>query len=74
MKTDRRDFLRQMTVLTAAAAMPGVVNAASAASMEAPHKVKPGKKVRLACVGIGNRGNEVFKEFEKTGLCDFVAF
>lgn len=74
MKTDRRDFLKQMTVLTAAAAMPGVISTASAATKVMPRKVKPGKKVRLACVGIGNRGNEVFKEFERTDLCDFVAF
>ena len=74
MKTDRRDFLKQMTVLTAAAAMPAMAATASAASKVSPHKVKPGKKVRLACIGIGNRGNEVFKKFEETGLCDFVAF
>ena len=74
MKTDRRDFLKQMTVLTAAAAMPGVAAAAAPASKVTPRKVAPGKKVRLACVGIGNRGNEVFKQFEATGLCDFVAF
>ena len=55
MKTDRRDFLKQMTVLTAAAAMPGVAAAAAPASKVTPRKVAPGKKVRLACVGIGNR-------------------
>lgn len=73
MKTDRRDFLKQMTVLTAAAAVPGVMTTASAAAKTAPRKVKPGKKVRLACVGIGFRGGDIIKDFEKTGLCDIVA-
>ena len=57
--------------MTAAAAIPAVANAASAAP--APRKVKPGKKVRLACVGIGFRGGAIIKKFEETGLCDIVA-
>jgi predicted dehydrogenase len=67
----RRQFLKQVSVLTAAAAIPAVASASSAAP--APRKVKPGKKVRLACVGIGFRGGEIIKKFEKTGLCDIVA-
>lgn len=67
----RRQFLKQVSVLTAAAAIPAVANAASAAP--APRKVKPGKKVRLACVGIGFRGGAIIKKFEETGLCDIVA-
>ena len=58
-------------MLTAAAAIPSVANAAG--STPAPRKVKPGKKVRLACIGIGFRGGEIIKKFEKTGLCDIVA-
>ena len=57
--------------MTAAAAIPAVANATSAAP--APRKVKPGKKVRLACVGIGFRGGAIIKKFEETGLCDIVA-
>ena len=63
--------MKQVSVLTAAAAIPAVANAASAAP--APRKVKPGKKVRLACVGIGFRGGAIIKKFEETGLCDIVA-
>ena len=67
----RRQFLKQVSVLTAAAAIPAVANAAG--STPAPRKVKPGKKVRLACVGIGFRGGAIIKKFEETGLCDIVA-
>ena len=74
MKTGRRDFLRQMAVLTAATAIPSAVSYANVPSKVNPRKSKPGAKVKLAAVGIGNRGNEVFKKFEKTGLCEFVAF
>lgn len=31
-------------------------------------------KVNLACIGIGNRGGEIIREFHKTGLANFVAF
>jgi hypothetical protein len=34
---------------------------------------KPGAKVRLACIGIGNRGAEVVRELHKTGLAEIVA-
>lgn len=75
MKTGRREFLKQVSVLTAAAAVPALTSCASAdAKPVKPHWVKPGNKVRLAAIGIGNRGKEVFKKFEATGLCDFVAF
>ena len=75
MKTGRREFLKQVSVLTAAAAVPALTSCASAdAKPVKPHWVNPGNKVRLAAVGIGNRGREVFKKFEETGLCDFVAF
>ena len=75
MKTDRRDFLKQVTVLTAAAAVPGVMTTAHAKKpgKVVPRKVKAGEKVRLACVGIGFRGGEIIKEFEKTQLCEIVA-
>ena len=63
--------MKQVSVLTAAAAIPAVANATGAAP--APRKVKPGKKVRLACVGIGFRGGAIIKKFEETGLCDIVA-
>ncbi len=33
----------------------------------------PGDKVRLACVGIGNRGADVVRDLHKTGLAEIVA-
>ena len=63
--------MKQVSVLTAAAAIPAV--ACTAGATHAPRKVKPGKKVRLACVGIGFRGGAIIKKFEETGLCDIVA-
>ena len=74
MSSNRRQFLKQMSMITAAAAIPAVASAATAASAKVtPRKVKPGKKVRLACVGIGFRGGAIIKKFEETGLCDIVA-
>jgi hypothetical protein len=32
----------------------------------------PGEKVRLACIGIGNRGGDVIREFNNTGLANVV--
>lgn len=74
MKSTRRQFLKQMSVLTAAAAMPEVISAADLpARRHRPHVVKPGTKVNLACVGIGARGCQIIKDFAKTGLCNIVA-
>lgn len=74
MKTNRRDFLKQMTVLTAAAAIPGTVaTSCKGPKKVTPRKVDPAKKVRLACIGIGNRGGDVINDMYKTGLCDVVA-
>lgn len=33
----------------------------------------PNERVNLACVGIGNRANEIIKELYKTGQCNIVA-
>ena len=75
MKSNRRDFLKQMTVITAAAAMPtlAATSCSTGKKKVTPRKVKPGEKVRLACIGIGFRGGEIIKKFEATELCDIVA-
>jgi predicted dehydrogenase len=59
--------------MTAGLAMGGlnVVKATSAASYE--RIAGANRKVNLACVGIGNRGMEIIKEFGKTGLANIVA-
>ena len=72
MKSSRRDFLKQVTALTAAAAIPGSVMAAEAERPQ-PRKIKAGEKVNLACVGIGNRGGDILNDFYRTGLCEVVA-
>lgn len=36
-------------------------------------RAAPGEKVRLACVGIGNRGADVVRELHRTGLATIVA-
>ncbi len=74
MKSTRRDFLKQVTAITAAAAIPGTVLTADAkAKKPQPRKIKAGEKVNLACVGIGGRGGDILNDFVKTGLCNLVA-
>ena len=51
---------------SAAVATPGILKAGV-------RGFKPGEKVNLACVGIGNRGAEIIREFHKTGLGNIVA-
>jgi len=36
--------------------------------------VAPDRKLKVAVVGIGNRGNQLIKAFRDTGLVEFVAF
>ena len=64
MKTqNRRSFLKNSLVL-------------GAASTFAPRLLfgaEPGSKIRLACVGIGNRAAEDIAKFHETGLVEFVA-
>ena len=62
---DRRSFVRSaLTAGTAAFFAPNLAFGAKAAA---------GGKVKLACIGIGNRGAEVIKELHKTGLAEIVA-
>lgn len=73
--TSRRDFLRQMGL---AAAGLGVANlsafAASSQSGAAPDSKKAkGEKVKIAFIGIGNRGEQDVEDFERTGMIEVVA-
>jgi Oxidoreductase family, NAD-binding Rossmann fold/Oxidoreductase family, C-terminal alpha/beta domain len=64
--TARRSFIKTgLTAGTAAFFAPRLVFGAENSST---------KKVNLACCGIGNRAAEIIKEFQKTGLSNFVAF
>jgi predicted dehydrogenase len=75
MKTNensRRLFIKQAAALSAATALPAFWTPAKAVVPGAP-RVSANDKVNLALIGIGNRGNEIAKEFIKTGLCNIVA-
>ena len=60
---ERRDFLKGLAATGAIASFPYLAKA----------KSSPNEKVNLACVGIGNRGAEVIKGLNETGLCNIVA-
>jgi hypothetical protein len=65
----RRNFLKTATVASAGLAIGGLeLNAANYRQI-----VGANGKVNLAGVGIGFRGGEIIKEFEKTGLANVVA-
>jgi predicted dehydrogenase len=62
---DRRSFVKgALTAGTAAFLAPRLAFGAKAAT---------GAKVKLACIGIGNRGAEVVKALHATGLAEIVA-
>lgn len=65
MKTqNRRSFLKTSLVIGAATTFaPRLLFGAES-----------GKKIRLACVGIGNRAAEDIAKFHETGMVNFVAF
>ena len=57
----RRKFLKQTMLASAALSVPGLL------------KARTPEKVKLACIGIGNRGGEIIPELYKTGLAEIVA-
>ncbi|MDR1671167.1 MAG: Gfo/Idh/MocA family oxidoreductase [Alistipes sp.] len=64
----RRDFLKAGGAAAAGLMLGGI------APLEAFGATrKKGDKVRLACIGIGNRGWDIVREFDKTGMCEIVA-
>lgn len=66
---DRRTFLTGTLAVGGLAFLPtGVFGAASRS-----RRISPNDKVNLACVGIGNRGNDVVKALAATGEVNFVA-
>ena len=66
----RRDFLKTMTMASAGLALGSgeVLNAHNLAS-------KRGKngKVKIAYIGIGNRGEQIIGDFARTGMVEVVA-
>lgn len=75
MKSDiisRRSFFKQALAFSAVSAIPSFwipkANAASVAS-----RMSANDKVRVAFIGIGNRGADISQRMFKTGLCEVVA-
>lgn len=70
--TTRRDFLKQMGVAAAGLSMP-LGNTISASTDKKKTATKAADKVKIAFIGIGNRGEQDVSEFEKTGLIEVTA-
>lgn len=69
----RRSFLKRALAVSAVSAIPSFwIHAGRNAASGIPY-VSPNDKVRIAFIGIGNRGGEIAEELYKTGLCDVVA-
>ncbi len=68
----RRKFLKNTVALSALSTLPGFLSQTEAATALAPTKIK-GEKINLACIGIGNRGADIIKDLDKTGLANIVA-
>lgn len=73
LSSSRREFLKQISAISAAAALPGWSLAQLSANNPLPRKVGANEKVNLACIGIGNQGGEIIRALNQTGLCNIVA-
>ncbi|MDR2362195.1 MAG: Gfo/Idh/MocA family oxidoreductase [Prevotellaceae bacterium] len=69
----RRVFLRAGGLATAGLALGGLNTVKAMTAANAARIIGAHRKVNLACIGIGNRGAEVIREFDKTGLANIVA-
>ena len=70
----RREFLRTAGLGAAGLALSTTGAGAAESFLGKGAKAAPGgQKVRLACIGIANRGRQIIKDLDKTGLCDIVA-
>lgn len=71
----RRDFLRQISIATAGLTMgstPDIVLAAGRNVTNATSR-SVAAKIKIAYIGIGNRGEQNIEEFEKTGRVEVIA-
>ncbi|MDR3184443.1 MAG: Gfo/Idh/MocA family oxidoreductase, partial [Prevotellaceae bacterium] len=66
--TTRRNFLKTATLASAGLAVGLRANAGNSSS-----RASAGGRVNLACIGIGNRGEQIIDAFDKTGLANVVA-
>lgn len=66
----RRDFLKTMMVASAGLAVGGP---SLLYGQEANNAKPKGEKVKIAYIGIGNRGQQIIEAFDKTGMVEVVA-
>ncbi len=69
----RRDFLRKAGLAGAGLAFSSMDTIGALGAVNSEKVKAANRKVNLACIGIGNRGNDIIKEFDKTGLVNIVA-
>ena len=69
----RRDFLKTMAMTSAGFALGSgeMLHGANVADLSIA-KPKAGK-VKIAYIGIGNRGEQIINDFERTGMTEVVA-
>lgn len=68
----RRDFLKQMGIGAAGIAISSL-DKVTAAPLGSMNLADPADKVKIAYIGIGNRGEQNIEEFARTGMIDVVA-
>jgi predicted dehydrogenase len=66
----RRDFLKTMMMASAGLAVSGP---SLLYGQEAKSTKTKGDKVKIAYIGIGNRGRQIIEAFDKTGMVEVVA-
>lgn len=66
----RRKFLKTAGLASAGLTL-GSISPLTASSMQRTKKAN--QRVNLACIGIGNRGEQIINDFDKTGLANIVA-
>lgn len=68
--TTRRDFLKTMGASAAAMAIGGIGTAFATPRTSKETAAAKGDKVKIAYIGIGNRGAQNIDEFARTGMVD----
>ena len=65
----RREFLKTMALAGASLALGGVANAQDFVAK----REKKAEKVKIAYIGIGNRGEQIINDFARTGMVEVTA-
>ncbi|MDR1860648.1 MAG: Gfo/Idh/MocA family oxidoreductase [Bacteroidales bacterium] len=73
--SSRRSFLKKtVTVAAAAVVAPTLLTRKASGIVPPTTTLAPAsERLRLACIGIGNRGSDIINDHYNTGLCDIVA-